>query len=80
VIGVLFSAAPPLYTGPWANAANGVDLSFTTAGLLGGGIYLAALVLFPEPDEVFGPAGRRGRSRPAGVRIPEPATPSANDA
>ena len=80
VIGVLFSAAPPLYTGPWANAANGVDLSFTTAGLLGGGIYLAALVLFPEPAEVFGPAGRRGRSRPTGVRIPEPSAPSANDA
>jgi purine-cytosine permease-like protein len=65
VIGLLFAAAPPLYTGPWANAADGIDLSFVSAGVLGGVLYLALLVLFPEPNEVFGPEGRRG---PGGAR------------
>ncbi|HTE62368.1 MAG TPA: hypothetical protein VK631_18580, partial [Solirubrobacteraceae bacterium] len=66
VIGVLFSAAPPVYTGPWANAADGIDLSFLSAGVVGGVLYLAFLWLFPEPAAVFGPDGpAQGRSADA---------------
>lgn len=63
VIGLMFSAAPPLLTGPWANAAGGIDLSFVSAGVVGGLVYAALLIVFPEPAEVYGPEGPRVRLR-----------------
>jgi len=63
VVGLMFSAAPPLLTGPWANAAGGIDLSFISAGVLGGLVYAVLLIVFPEPAEVYGPQGPRIRLR-----------------
>ncbi|MCX4094650.1 hypothetical protein [Nocardia sp. alder85J] len=59
VVGMLFSAAPPLLTGPWAGVAGGIDLSFVSAGLIGAVIYTVLLVAFPEPATVYGPQGPR---------------------
>ncbi|ROO86066.1 purine-cytosine permease-like protein [Actinocorallia herbida] len=59
VIGVLFGAAPPVFTGPWANAAGGVDLSFLSAGLTAAVLYTVFLVVAPEPAYVHGPRGPR---------------------
>ncbi|WP_019926163.1 cytosine permease [Nocardia sp. BMG111209] len=70
VVGMLFSAAPPLLTGPWAQAAGGIDLSFISAGLVAAVIYTILLLVFPEPATVYGPQGPRIRAR---VR---PATPN----
>lgn len=44
-----------LYTGPWSNWANGVDLSWLSALVLGGGLYLALETALPEGAEVLGP-------------------------
>lgn len=41
-----------LYTGPWANLADGVDLSFIGSGVIAAVLYVVALVVFPEPDAV----------------------------
>jgi len=57
VAGVLFAAAPPIVTGPFADAAGGVDLSLLAAAIVAGVLYVLALVVFPEPDYVFGPEG-----------------------
>ena len=50
-LGILTVNATPLYTGPWANAANGVDLSLFTPMLLSGAIYLVAIRLWPKQSE-----------------------------
>ncbi len=47
VVGLLFSANS-IYTGPWSQAVGGVDLSFTSAGITGGVLYLILERLFPE--------------------------------
>lgn len=59
VVGIMFSAAPPLLTGPWHNAANGVDLSFVSSAVLAFLLYSLFLVINPEPNFVFGPEGPR---------------------
>ena len=59
VLGVMFAAAPPLVTGPWANAVGGVDLSFASAGVVGGVLYAVFLLVWPEPGYVMGPEGPR---------------------
>jgi purine-cytosine permease-like protein len=64
-IGLMFTAAPPLLTGPWAGAAGGIDLSFLSAGLIAGAIYTILLIVFPEPASVYGPEGPRVRPRTA---------------
>jgi purine-cytosine permease-like protein len=55
VVGLLF-ANTTLYTGPWANAAGGIDLSFLSAAVLGGVLYLVLVRLIPasfvRPDRV----------------------------
>lgn len=58
VVGILFSNTT-LWTGPFADVADGVDLSAIAAGGLGAAIYFVLLVAFPEPREVFGPEGPR---------------------
>lgn len=46
-IGLLF-ANTSLYTGPIANLAGGIDLSFTSAAVLGGLFYLALVRIIPN--------------------------------
>jgi purine-cytosine permease-like protein len=60
VAGVLFANYPPLITGPFANAAGGIDLSLLVSIGLAAVIYLVMLFAFPEPRYVFGPEGPRG--------------------
>ena len=45
--------------GVLGNLAGGLDLSVPISLLLGGALYLVFVWLFPEPDSVYGPAGRR---------------------
>jgi purine-cytosine permease-like protein len=47
VVGLSFSATT-IYTGPFSASVGGVDLSFTSAGLTGGVVYLLLLAIFPE--------------------------------
>lgn len=47
VIGLLF-ANTAVYVGPWANALQGIDLSFTSAAVISAVIYTVALLLWPE--------------------------------
>ena len=60
IAGVLFANYPPLITGPFANAAGGIDLSLLVSIGLAAVIYLGMLFAFPEPRYVFGPEGPRG--------------------
>lgn len=55
----LLLANTSLIAGPLRNIANGVDLSFFAGLLVSGVLYLALLVIFPEPRYVFGPDGPR---------------------
>jgi purine-cytosine permease-like protein len=59
VVGILFSNTS-FWTGPYANAANGVDLSFTSAAVISAVLYLIILRVFPEPAGVFGPQRATG--------------------
>ena len=55
IVGLLF-ANTTLYTGPWANAAAGIDLSFLSSAVLGGVLYLVLVRLIPgalvKPEQV----------------------------
>lgn len=63
-VGLLFGTAAPIFTGPFANAIGGVDISFVLALAVGGLLYIALLYLSPSPAYIFGPAGPRfGRVR-----------------
>jgi purine-cytosine permease-like protein len=53
VLGLLFAVAEPIFTGPWAGAADGVDLSFGLASVVAAVLYLAALRIWPEPSSVM---------------------------
>jgi purine-cytosine permease-like protein len=65
VLGLLFATAEPIFTGPWATVANGVDLSFGTASVVGGVLYWLALRFWPEPAEVMPqPTGSGARTSP----------------
>ncbi len=48
VVGLLF-VNTTLYKGPWAEAANGVDLSLASGAVLSTVLYLLLTALFPEP-------------------------------
>lgn len=58
VVGILFSNTQ-FGKGPFADAANGVDLSFFSAFAVAAVLYPIVLWAFPEPREVFG-AGAPG--------------------
>ena len=49
-----------LYTGPWANALKGIDLSFTSALVVSAAIYVALLVIFPEGRTITDSSWRSG--------------------
>lgn len=55
LIGLLFSDNS-IFAGPFSQAVGGVDLSFISAGLTGGVVYLVAERLFPEKDVLAVPA------------------------
>ena len=59
-----------LYTGPWANALNGIDLSFVSALAVSAIIYIALLVAFPEGQ----PRASRSPSVDAGAATPAAGT------
>jgi purine-cytosine permease-like protein len=54
VVGLLMLHSD-LYTGPWSGWANGVDLSWLSALVLGAGLYLILEAIFPEPSAVMSP-------------------------
>src|SRR3954467_115465 len=58
--GLLFANSPPLITGPFANAAGGIDLSLLVSIGVAAVGYVAMIIAFPEPRYVFGPDGPRG--------------------
>lgn len=63
VLGLQFAYFPPIIEGSLSGIAGGVDLSLIVAILSAAVLYVGALILFPEPDYVFGPKGPRiGRS------------------
>ena len=68
-VGLMFSAAPPVWTGPWANLAGGVDLSLVSGALVTAVLYVVLLLAIPEPGYVFGPQG------PAFGKVRADATP-----
>jgi purine-cytosine permease-like protein len=69
VAGVLFSNTT-IYTGPWSDAANGVDLSTPIAGVVGAALYVLLLVAFPEPAEVGGRISRPSSRDPEQTESP----------
>ncbi|CAB3785412.1 hypothetical protein LMG28688_02031 [Paraburkholderia caffeinitolerans] len=58
-IGLSFVNLPGQFVGPLGKLADGIDLSVPVSLLMGGVLYLTLLTLFPEPDGVYGPLGRR---------------------
>jgi purine-cytosine permease-like protein len=63
VLGLQFAYFPPIIEGSLSGIAGGVDLSLIVAIVSAAVLYVGALILFPEPDYVFGPKGPRiGRS------------------
>ena len=46
IIGLMF-ANTTLYSGPWANVANGIDLSFISSSVIAGVIYLVLVKVMP---------------------------------
>ncbi|MEI6363499.1 MAG: cytosine permease [Actinomycetes bacterium] len=55
IVGLMF-ANTTLYSGPWANVANGIDLSFISSSVIAGVIYLILVNVIPgtlvKPAEV----------------------------
>lgn len=59
VLGLQFAYYPPVIEGMWSGVAGGVDLSLIVAIGSAAVLYLGSLIIFPEPDYVFGPKGPR---------------------
>ncbi len=53
----LFFVNTTLFVGPGAALLGGADIGFFVSGFLGGVIYLALLLIVPEPRDSFGPEG-----------------------
>jgi purine-cytosine permease-like protein len=58
-VGLSFVNLPGQLVGPFGSVAGGLDLSVPVSLALGGVLYVLLLTLFPEPDGVYGPHGRR---------------------
>lgn len=71
VVGLLF-VNTTLFKGPWADAANGVDLSLASAAVLSAIIYLALSMAFPEPAKLrqVGPEGSARNPEPVVAEAP----------
>lgn len=59
VLGLQFAYFPPVIEGMWSGVAGGVDLSLVVAIGSAAVLYIGSLIIFPEPDYVFGPKGPR---------------------
>jgi purine-cytosine permease-like protein len=68
VLGLQFAYYPPIIEGQWSGVAGGVDLSLIVAIVSAAVLYIGSLLVFPEPEYVFGPKGPRiGRSAKASI-------------
>jgi len=74
VLGLLCSNTS-VYSGPWSNIANGVDMSLVVSGTLAAVLYFGSLVLVPENPALRAAAtSGGGRAAPlAAELVPEPA-------
>ncbi|MCW3002571.1 MAG: putative purine/cytosine permease [Conexibacter sp.] len=68
VVGLL-CAQTTEYTGPWADVANGVDVSIVSAMVIGGVIYAVLLKVYPEAPEVRG-EGQAAADVPSAADVP----------
>lgn len=57
VIALMTVNIPGQFVGPLGELANGIDISLIVALLLPAVVYPILLIIFPEPPEVYGPAG-----------------------
>jgi purine-cytosine permease-like protein len=64
-VGMLFTSTS-IVTGPLTRHVSGIDLSFTSAAVVGGALYYALVRIFPERGVMSG-ASRDEASIPAGV-------------
>jgi len=68
VLGLQFAYYPPVIVGQWSGVAGGVDLSLVVAIVSAAVLYIGSLIVFPEPEYVFGPKGPRiGRAAKATI-------------
>ncbi|CAB4627433.1 unannotated protein [freshwater metagenome] len=68
VLGLQFAYFPPVIEGALSGVAGGIDLSLIVAIGTAAVLYIGALLIFPEPDYVYGPKGPRlVRARKASV-------------
>ena len=68
VLGLQFAYYPPIIEGQWSGIAGGVDLSLIVAIVSAAVLYIGSLLVFPEPEYVFGPKGPRiGRAAKASI-------------
>ncbi|GAA2398735.1 cytosine permease [Nonomuraea africana] len=59
VVAILFVNLPGQFVGPLGDLAGGVDVSLPVGLAIAAVLYLVLLAAFPEPREVYGPAGPR---------------------
>jgi purine-cytosine permease-like protein len=69
-LSICFVNLPGQFVGPLGNLAAGIDLSIPVGLGLAAVLYPLALQLFPEPADVFGPAGPRGVRAGAAANTP----------
>jgi purine-cytosine permease-like protein len=67
--GLLFASVPGEFAGPLSTWAGGFDISVPVSLLTGGVLYPVLLWVFPEPDAVYGPLGRRFVRNPPPPRV-----------
>jgi purine-cytosine permease-like protein len=65
-VGLLFSETS-IITGPLPKHISGIDLSFTSAAVVGAGLYYALLKLWPEQGVIPGEAAAPGAPRTLGM-------------
>ena len=59
VLGLQFAYYPPVIVGGLSGVAGGIDLSWVVAIVSAAVLYIAALLVWPEPDYAYGPKGPR---------------------
>ena len=59
VLGLQFAYYPPVIVGGLSGVAGGIDLSLVVAIVSAAVLYIAALLVWPEPDYAYGPKGPR---------------------
>ena len=59
VLGLQFGYYPPVIVGMWSGVAGGIDLSLVVSIVTAAVLYVLALLIWPEPEYVYGPKGPR---------------------